>query len=148
MKRFRRLLFRTIIVFWVVGGILAFVFVRPVADRHFLETTYPEIKDSLPNDVIGTEIVGFLDPSFYYRFSGSETDAVTLAEKLKLDPIPTIDSFSSCFRPTGLFWHDWTWWQPNVANTSKLFHAYRDGNDICLMYDFQNRHIYLYIQNT
>lgn len=148
MKKFRRSLLTTIVIFWIIGGILALIFLRPVADLHFLETYYPEVKDSLPADVTGTEIVGLLDPSFYYRFSGSEADAVALAEKLKLEAVPQIDSFSSCFQPTGMFWHDWTWWQPSMANASKLFHAYRDGNEFCLMYDFQNRLIYLYIQNT
>lgn len=144
MKKFRRSLLIAILIFWVIGGILALVFMRPVANLYFLYTYYPEVKDSLPADVIGTEIVGFLDPSFYYRFSGSEADAVALAEKLKLEADPEIN----CFRPTGLFWHDLTWWNPNVANASKLFYIYRDGNEICLMYDFQNRLIYLYIQNT
>jgi hypothetical protein len=148
MKQFRRSLLKIILIFWVIGGILAIVFLRPVADLRYLYTYYPETKDSLPADVIGTEIVGFIDPSFYYRFSGSETDAVALAKKLKLETISEINSFSSCFRPTGMLWHDLTWWNPDVANASKLFHAYRDGNEFCLMHDFQNQFIYLYIQNT
>lgn len=144
MKQFRRALLRAIIIFWVIGGILAIISLRPVANLDYLYTYYPETKDSLPTDVIGTEIVGFLDPSFYYRFSGSEADAVALAEKLQLEADPPIN----CFRPTGMFWHDLTWWNPNVANASKLFRIYRNGNEFCLMYDFRNQLIYLYIQNT
>ena len=123
-------------------------FLRPVADLDFLYTNYPEIKGKIPENVIGSEIVGFLDPSFYYKFNASEADAVELARLLKLQPATSIDRFNPAFHPTGMFWHDWTWWHPDAANTSKLFNAYRDGNDIYLIYDVQERVIYIYIQNT
>ena len=132
----------------IFAGILAVIFLRPVADLDFLYVNYPETKGHIPADVIGTRVVYFLDPSFYYKFSASEADTVQLAQLLKLEPVSSIDNTSPAFRATGMFWHDWFWWQPNAGSTSKLFNAYRDGNDMYLVYDFRAGVIYLYIQNT
>lgn len=132
----------------ILLGMVAVVFLRPVADLDFLYITYPETKGHIPADVMGTRVVYFLDPSFYYKFSASEADAVQLAQLLKLEPVSGIDNSNPAFHPTGMFWHDWFWWQPNAGNTSKLFNAYRNGNDIYLVYDFRAGVIYLYIQNT
>lgn len=132
----------------VFGGTAAAFFLRPVPDLDFLYINYPEIKGRIPTSVIGTTVVYFLDPAFYYKFNASETEAVELARLLKLEPADSTDIFSPIFHPINLFWHDWTWWHPNPAGASKLFHAYREGNDVYLLYDFKEKIVYLYIQNT
>ena len=147
MKKIPHLLLVGVLICTLCGS-ATIIFLRPVADLDFLYDDYPEIKGKIPDNVIGTDVVWFLDPSFYYKFNGNEADVVQLANLLKLEPVASIDNFSPAFRPTGLFWHDWTWWHPNAANTSKLYNRYRDGNDIYLFYDFQEQVIYLYIQNT
>ena len=137
-----------IIFIFALSAFAAVIFLRPVADLDFLYINYPEVKGHIPESVIGTSIVGFLDPSFYYKFPASEADAVQLAGLLKLKPVETISNLDPAFQPTGMFWHDWTWWHPNASRTSRLYNAYRDGNEIYLVFDFQEQVIYLYIQNT
>jgi hypothetical protein len=121
-----------------------FVILRPVPDTDYLYAKYPELKGKLPDSMIGTRVQLFIDPSLYYKFDANEAEATQLAGLLGLTPV---DTASQCFRPTGLFWQD-VWWHPNLKSTSRLFNAYRNGDDICLMYDFQEKVIYLYIQNT
>jgi hypothetical protein len=125
-------------------SVCALIVFLPVPDTDYLHWKYPELNGKLPDSMIGTRVQVFLDPSFYYKFDASEADATQLAELLGLDPV---DYASQCFRPTGLFWHD-LWWHPDPKSTSRIFNAYRNGDDICLMYDFQEKVIYLYIQNT
>lgn len=143
----KRLCWRIFFVF-ALCAVAAAILLRPVADLNFLYIYYPEVKGKIPESVIGTSIVGFLDPSFYYKFPSTEADAVKIAGLLKLKPVETISNLDPAFQPTGMFWHDWTWWHPNASRTSKLYDAYRDGNEIYLVFDFQEQVIYLYIQNT
>lgn len=148
LTKLHRPLVWTLIFICAWGGILAVIFLRPVPDLDFLYSNYPELEGSIPANVIGTEVIYFLDPSFYYKFDGSAADAARLAGLLKLEPVTEISIYNPGFHPTGLFWHDWLWWHPSAANTFLLFNAYRNGNDIYLMYDAQDQVIYLYIQNT
>ena len=147
MKKTSRFILVCILLCIVLASVAAF-FLRPVPDLDFLYINYPEIKGYIPASVIGTRVVYFLDPSFYYKFSATEADAVEIARTMKLEPVAASNFASPIYSPTQLFWHDWTWWHPNPANASRLFNAYLDGNDVYLLYDSQEQVIYITIQNT
>lgn len=142
-KKTSPLLVLAVLCVCLCGAASLFV-LRPVPDLDYINWKYPEIKGIIPESAIGTRVQVFLDPSFYYKFDASQADAAQLATLLKLE---RVDQASHCFRPTGLFWHD-LWWRPDAQSTPMLFNAYREGDDICLMYDSKDKIIYLYIQNT
>jgi hypothetical protein len=125
-------------------GACALIALLPIPDLDYLYEKYPEVKESIPNDIIGTRVQVFMDPSLYYKFRANEAQADQLAGLLNLSPV---NYASHCFQSTGLFWHDW-WWHPDPKNTSRLYNSYQKGDDICLIYDFIDEVIYLYIQNT
>ncbi len=123
---------------------------RPAPNTEFLHQNFPELQGRTPN-LKGSSVTFFLDPSFFYKFTATEQDLEAIVSQLGLELIPNDrrDYYKEQVfgRNRPLHWHSW-WWRPAITSDSLLFSAYRNGNQLYLLYDSNAKVIYLYIQNT
>jgi hypothetical protein len=140
---------KSFFVIIVIAVILLFIF-RPAPNTEFLYRNFPELQ-SYTENLKGSSVAFFLDPSFFYKFTATERDVGTIASQLNLEPIQndqrTYYKEQVFGRNRPLPWHSW-WWRPVIKSDTLLFSGHRNGNQLYLLHNIGTNVIYLYIQNT